>query len=256
VRTQTVIGLLLVAVLAAGCRLDVDTTVAFQANETADVTVSAGFDAPLTRRLDALGLDPFAAFSQVREFGWQLERNVDDSGLLRLGLTRDGVKITEIADVLASLSSGISDTDVGLVFDVQVDQDGELRTLSGTALFTPPTSQGVLLDGVALGLPAELIAEQIARDVTVWFTVRVDGDIVSHNADEADANQVRWRLPVNEPVMLRVTVEPASHTAGALTAVLMTLTLVGGGVWLVWRRRQTNGPTATSVVNTQVASDS
>lgn len=241
-RGQTVIGLIVVALLAVGCRLDVDTTVAFRANDTADVTVSAGFDAPLARRLDALGVDPFAAFAQVREFDWQLERKVDDSGLLRLGLTREGVNITEIADVLASLSGGISDTDVGLVFDVAVQKDGDLRSLTGTALFTPPTNQGVLVDGVALGLPAELIAEQIARDVTVWFTVRVDGDIVSHNANEAGANYVRWRLAVNEPVMLNVTLAPVRHTDGALTAVLMALTLLAGVVWLVWRRRPQNGP--------------
>ncbi|MEX2533505.1 MAG: hypothetical protein WD360_06035 [Nitriliruptoraceae bacterium] len=252
---RTVIGLIVVAVLAAGCRVDVDTTVAFRTNDTADVTVSAGFDASLARRLDALGVDPFAAFAQVREFDWQLERHVDDSGLLRLGLSRDGVKITEIADVLASLSSGIRDTDVGLVFDVAVEKDDDLRTLTGTALFTPPTTQGVLLDGVALGLPAELIAEQIARDVTVWFTVRVDGEIVSHNADEADTKQVRWRLAVNEPVMLNVTVAPARHTDGALTAVLMAFTLVGGAVWLVWRRRHRNEPTEPSGGNTPVARD-
>lgn len=249
-RAHTVAGLLSVAVLAAGCRLDVDTTVAFRANDTADVTVSAGFDAPLTSRLDALGVDPFAAFSQVSEFGWQLQRTVDERGLLRLGLTRDGVDVAEIADVLASLSRGISDTDVGLVFDVAISQDADLRSLTGTALFTPPTTQGVLLDGVALGLPPERIAEQIAQDVTVWFTVSVDGDIVSHNADEATANQVRWRLPVNEPVPVSVTVAPARHDAGALTAALVAVTLLGGGVWLVWRRRRGNESSQTSVGNT------
>ena len=237
-RIQTLAGVIGVALLAAGCRMDVDTTVSFRGNDVADVTVSAGFDAALASRLDALGVDPFSAFSQAEVFGWQLDRRIDESGLLRLGLRQQGIAANDVPGVLQSLSTGVRDTDVGLVFDLTTTTKEQLRTLAGTALFTPPTNQGVLLDGVALGRTAEQLAAQIQADVTVWFTVEVEGEIVSHNADELRANQVRWMLPVNEPVTIRVTVEPSTDTAGALTAALLAVTLLLGAGWLVWRRRR------------------
>lgn len=237
VRALRLAGVLGVAMLASGCRLDVDTTVAFRADDTADVTVSAGFDQVLAGRLDALGVDPFGAFADVSAFGWQLSRSIDEQGLLRLGLTQNARDVGDVGEVLQGLSTGLNATDVGLVFDLRVDTTRNLRLLSGSAVFTPPTNQGVFLDGVALGMSAQALATQIARDVSVWFTVIVDGEIVRHNGEMVTASTVRWRMPVNELVNISVTVDPRNETTGALTAALLVVVLCGGVAWLVWRHR-------------------
>jgi len=232
-----------VALLASGCKLSVDTTVAFTGSETVDVTVSAGLDAALAQRLDALNVDPFAALSRVRQFGWQLNRIEDADGMLRLGLTRDSIAFDALGDTLAGLSAGISDTDVGLVYDLEIVTDEVQHTLVGTALFTPPTTSGIWLDGRPLGLSAARIAEQVAQDVSVFFTVSVDGRIVSHNADEVSDTTARWRLGVNETVAINIVVEPAKEPTGLLAVIVLSLVLLAGGVLLWWRRRNQPGET-------------
>jgi hypothetical protein len=246
VRARSLVVLVATAVTLAGCRLDVDTTVQFQADDTADVTVSAGFDAPFVDALDRLGFDPLAALTQTRTLDWQPRRIADDDGLLRVGVVREGVIAGDLGAVLGELAVGLSDTDVGLTFDVTVTQDGDGYTLSGTALFTPPSNHGVLLDGVPLGLPADVLQAQVARNVTVWFTVRVDGTVVSHNADVASAREVRWQMPVNAVVPVSVTVQPARATSGLFAVVMVLVTLAGGVGVLAWRRRQTG----TDVIDT------
>lgn len=237
-RTQIVTAVVATSLLASGCRLDVDTSVRFFADDTAAVTVSAGFDAPLVQQLDRFGLDPLAALMPAEGMAWQLSRSIDTDGLLRVGLSQDGLDRAAVAGVLESLSVGLADTDVGLRFDVDVTRDGDEVVLSGTALFTPPSTQGVWLDGTPLGFTADQLALQAAEAADVWFSVSAEGLIVEHNADVAETDRVRWQLPVNEPVSVFVVLQPAETGDGMLVLLLLVVTLLLGAGWLVWRQRR------------------
>lgn len=241
-RTKIATAVVATSLLVTGCRLDVDTSVRFFADDTAQVTVSAGFDAPLVQQLDRFGLDPLAALMPAQDMAWQLSRSIDTDGLLRVGLSQDGVDVAAVAGVLKSLSVGLADTDVGLRFDVDVTQEGDEVVLSGTALFTPPSTQGVWLDGTPLGLTADQLALQAAEAADVWFSVTAEGLIVEHNADVTETDRVRWRLPVNEPVTVFVILQPAETGGGMLAFALLVITLVLGAGWLVWRQRRTKTP--------------
>ncbi len=243
-RVLTAAGLTLIALSVSACRLDVDTTILLTANDTADVTVAAAFDPALLERLDQLALDPFAVLQRANTFDWQLTRQVQQDGVQRLGLTRQDVAIDMLADVLESLSYGLGDTDVGLFFDVDVRSEGRIRTIEGTVLFAPPTNQGVFLDGLALGLPSRLIADQIARDVDMHVTLAVEGTILSHNGVTDTDTSVRWRLPVNESVAIDVTVELDRQPSGLGALGLLIAVFAGGGAWLVWRSRTPRLPPA------------
>lgn len=252
---HVVAAALVTSLLVTGCRLDVDTAVSFSADETAQVTVSAGFDAPLLQQLDRLGLDPLAALMPAQELSWRVSRSVDANGLLRVGLTKDAPDFAQVADVLDSLSVGLSDTDVGLRFDMTVTTSGDVTVMSGTALFTPPSTQGVWLDNTPLGLTADQLALKAAEAADVWFTITTQGTVLDHNADEADANRVRWRMPVNEPVNVMFVFEPADTRLGMLPVALIVMTLLAGAGWLVWRKRRARGMSADEAPSDEPEND-
>jgi hypothetical protein len=232
-----------VAVLLAGCRLEVagDLTIARDGAATAEVSLS--LDEAALAELDALAVDPTAELAAVagEVTGWQVTRESPEDGGLTIRLSRTTADAQGAADAFRDLSAGLAEGDPVLLvdLDVQVDDEGAVR-LAGTAGFRPPSTAGASVDGEPVGPDAEELAELTAAAVQASFRVTTPGAIVEHDADQVDGRTATWDLAVGDPRPVRavsdaptgVPVEVLVAAAGLLGAVLLAV-----AVWW-WRRRR------------------
>lgn len=237
----------LTALLLTGCRIDVATDVAFDADGGGEVAVSVRIDGATLRDLDRLGIDPEldVALELGADSGWRRERTVDaDGGLVlvhRQGFA-DGAAATAL---LRELSADIAAQDPAVRLDVTVvtGPDGSVR-LSGAGSIAPPATLGVSLDDAPVGPTGAELAALTAAAVRGQLTVRVPGPVIEHDADVIDGSIVRWELPVGEPRPLTLVAGRApllQRTPGWLLLGGVVLIFAGA---VVGRRRLIRRPAA------------
>lgn len=237
----------LAALLLTGCRIDVATDVAFDAEGGGEVAVSIRIDGATLRDLDRLGIDPGldVALQLGTDSGWRSERTVDaDGGLVlvyRQGFA-DGASATAL---LRELSADIAAQDPAVRLDVTVvtGPDGSVR-LSGVGSIAPPATLGVSLDDAPVGPSGAELAALTAAAVRGQLTVRVPGPVIEHDADVIDGSIVRWDLPVGEPRPLTLVAGRApllQRAPGSLLLGGVVLVSVGA---VVGRRRLMGRPAA------------
>lgn len=237
----------LAALLLTGCRIDVATDVAFDAEGGGEVAVSIRIDGATLRDLDRLGIDPGldVALQLGTDSGWRSERTVDaDGGLVlvyRQGFA-DGASATAL---LRELSADIAAQDPAVRLDVTVvtGPDGSVR-LSGVGSIAPPATLGVSLDDAPVGPSGAELAALTAAAVRGQLTVRVPGPVIEHDADVIDGSIVRWDLPVGEPRPLTLVAGRAPLLQRAPGSLLLGgVVLVSAGA-VVGRRRLMGRPAA------------
>ncbi len=194
--------LLVVALVATGCRIDVGTEVAVDRRGAGEVAVAVRIDGATLRELDAVGVDPEldVALALGPDTAWRSERVIDADGGLVVTYRQSFADGEEATALLAELSADVAPQDPALRLDVTVITTGSGAVrLAGTGALSPPATLGVRLDGEPVGPSGEELAALVAGSVDADLVVRVPGRVVEHDADEVSDGTLRWDLPVGEP---------------------------------------------------------
>ena len=231
-------ALALVALLTAGCRIDVDTDVTVGIRGGGEVAVGVRIDGATLRELDAAGVDPAldVAATLGPDAAWTEERALDADGGLTLTYRRAFADGTEATALLAELSADVAPQDPAVRLDVtmRTTTAGAVR-MEGTGAVSPPATLGVRIDGEAVGPSGDELAALTADAVDATLRVTVPGAVLEHDADVVDGRTLRWDLPVGEPrpILLVADAVPLWRRPVPVAAGLVTI----GGAVLLWRRR-------------------
>jgi hypothetical protein len=243
----TVLLLTLVLLLLTGCRMEVVAPIALHADGSATAGLSVRFDPRLLAELDALGVDPTAELSAAvaADPAWQLTREREEDGGLRISVTREVAGDDELVRVYDDLTAGLAAEDPALEVALQVDRDERGgATVSGTAAFRPPRTVGLAVDGATVGEDAAALAELVEETVTAAVEVRMPGRLSSHDGVEVDRSTARIVLEPGVERRFSVTSQPPSWwsalaiDAATLLVGAAVLAVVLGAVLLVVTRRR------------------
>lgn len=236
--------LALVALLTAGCRIDVATDVTVGIRGGGEVAVAVRIDGATLRELDAAGVDPAldVAATLGPDAAWTEERTLDADGGLTLTYRRRFADGEEATALLAELSADVAPQDPAVRLDVTVTTTmaGAVR-IAGTGAVSPPATLGVRIDGEAVGPTGDELAALTADAVDATLRVTVPGALVEHDADVVEGRTLRWDLPVGEPrpILLVADAVPLWRRPSAVVAGLVTVVVAA----LLWRRtRRTHAP--------------
>lgn len=241
-RSRRVRQWLLVAVLAvvlAGCRVDVTTAVDVAADGSGTLAVTVQLDAETASTLTALGL----SLRPAAVAGWESEETVGDD-VHEVVLTTSFASPDELATRVGELSAGLDDEDPAVLTDVTlVVTDDGAATFDGMAGLRLPSSAGA----EAAGWPTAEELADLAGEVTASLEVTMPGTIEVSNATLVDGRTATWDLPVGS--LQPVTAESSSPSLwqqgwlrwAALGGALVVL-LVALAVWRRRRRRRVEAP--------------
>lgn len=243
-----VLLLLVLGLLATGCRLDLVAPIEVTPDGVATAGLSVRFDARMLAELDALGVDPTAELgaAAAADPAWELVRTREEGGALTVALTRSVADVRDIGAVYRDLVAGLAPEDPALLLDVEVvPQDDGGHRVTGSALLRPPTTSGLAVDGEPIGAQGGELAQLVADHVTAAVEVRLPGEVVEHDGVRLDRTSVRFDLEPGEPRSLTAVGAPPSWWAELAldgTEVLLLggglVVVLGAGLLLVGRRRR------------------
>jgi hypothetical protein len=236
---RTLLAVVGLSLLLAGCRIDVGTDVAFDARGGGEITVSVRIDGATLRELDGVGADPGLDVDLAlgSDSGWTTGRRIDSDGGLVLTYARRFVDGAEATALLRELSEGVAPQDPAVRLDVAVvtTSRGAVR-IDGTGGISPPATIGVSIDDQVVGPTGSELAALVADAVRAELVIRVPGRIVAHDADVSDVQVARWSLPVGSSRPLLLAADGPSLWARvpavAWPVVILVLTL---GAWSLRR---------------------
>jgi hypothetical protein len=231
-------SLVALALVLAGCRLDVVTEIDLDRAGGGQLSISVRIDGATLRELERLGVDPGADLAAALDptAGWRTERVSDADGGLTTTLRREFADPAELVALLAALSEGLSADDPGLRADLAVvtGTRGAIG-LSGTLGLSAPATSGVLIDGEPIGPAGDALLALTQEAVRAVLIVRTPGPITVTDADRPGARQAEWDLPVGSVRAVSLSAGPArSRSLPGVVALLAVLAV--GGWW--WRRRK------------------
>lgn len=238
--------LLSVAMLLAGCRLDLAAETVVEHDGSGTVAVVARLDPQLLDELDALGVDPTAELEAAAAVtdGWDVDRTLEDDASLTVRLSHDVADVGAIGDAYRELAAGLGPDDPALLVDVEVARgaDGSVD-VGGTATLRPPATAGMTVDGVPVGPDADELGEIVDRAVTAEVVMTLPGRIDAHDGDEIDGQTVTWQMEAGETRPIDAHARPPAWWQQLPLAVVgggaaAAAVLVALGVWW-WRRRVT-----------------
>ena len=228
-----------VALLGAGCRLDVTTEAAFDVGGGGELLVAVRIDGATLRELDALGVDPglVAASELDPTLGWVASRTLDADGGLTLGHRLAFEDGPALAAALDALDAGLAPDDPALRIDLDVvTARGGAVELAGTAGLTPPGTTGLVADGAPVGPAGAALAALTAESVRPVLRVRVPGDVRDHDGDRLLGRTVEWDLPVGGVRRVQLASGPAGWWRALPWAGVAAVIALAVG--LGWRGRR------------------
>lgn len=247
---RAALGLLLLAGLLAGCRIDLGARLAVERDGSGTAGLDILLDADAVARLDELALDPFAELTAaaVETPDWTVERASTDEGGMRVSLSTDAPDPEALTAALAGLSEGLGPDDPSFAIDLDLDvaADGAVE-LHGELGVRPPATSGARRDGQPVGPAGDELAALVAEAVTARFEVSLPGRAIAHDADTyagggllaGSRSTLTWDVPVGATRSVSATgaapppVEPwMIAVAAAIVLVLLAL-----AAWF-WRRRR------------------
>lgn len=233
---------LLVAVLAvvlAGCRVDVTTAIDVAADGSGTMMLTVQVDAETAATLTALGL----SLRPAAVAGWESEESVGDD-VHEVVLSTSFASDDELATRVGELSVGLDEEDPAVLVDVTLSvADDGAASFDGRAGLRLPSSAGA----DAAGWPSAGELQAMANEVTSVLVVTMPGNVEESNATTVDGRTATWDLQVGalQPVSATSS-SPSVWQQGwlrwaALAAGLVVLVVVAL-VWHRGRRRRVEAP--------------
>ncbi len=235
------------ALLLAGCRMDLVAPIELRADGSAVAGLEARFDPRMLAELDALGVDPTAELSAVAatDDAWSLTRIREEDGGLTVALRRELADAGELPGIYAELTAGLAPQDPALELDLeQVAVLDRRATIAGTARWRAPASSGLVVDGEELGPGGDELADLLEEAVTVGIEVTMPGPVEEQDGFLLERDTVRIDVTTAEPRDFTVRSAPppwwsripTDRTAWLAAAGLLAA-VVGLGLVLLGRRR-------------------
>jgi hypothetical protein len=229
-------GIAALIVVAAGCRLDVTTTLDVARNGSGKITVTAIADAELVERAPELAEG--IAGDDLRNRGWTVNppTSLPDGGV-QIVVERSFATPAEASRLLEGLSgpggpiSRLTVSRSGASAASTFTVSGELRLDGGLAAF----ADSELVDLVGSVPFDDILATDnlVLGDVATFSLVtRLPGDVRSASG-EVDGNLVRWNVPL-DGTTVAVDATSRNFDIGALIARVVSLGALGAlAVWLI-----------------------
>jgi hypothetical protein len=228
----------LVVLAAAGCQLQVDTTVVIEEDGSGEVVQAVGLDAAALARIG--DLERQVAVADLEAAGWIVEDPVTEGELTWIRARRPVEDTTELAVVLSQLNGpGGPFLDIAAgrrdaFFERVTELNATYDLTAGAGLFSDPELDAV--EGNPFGaLLAEVEAEEgrpIAEMVDFSVTVELPGGY-----------RETWTPGFDDPAPTTVAARSAQSRVverlvqGALVALVVATVLFGWWAWATRRRR-------------------
>ena len=230
-----VLGALTLAVVAAGCRLDVEVSIVVEPDGTGVVTVTAAADPELVEQVDDLAAE--LVFDDAAAGGWTIDgpTPTDDGGLVAT-FTHDFSSAQELANVLNSIGPPLVDAQAGRT------TEGEQTTNAIRATLTLPDGFASFADDDLVaavgGLPFSdrFEATGATPDEAMSFTLRVamPGEVIAATGVEVEPQVFEWVAPLDgEATEVSASTVQRPPEGGAWAGPLATASLVALIVWSV-----------------------
>jgi hypothetical protein len=236
-----------VAVLLAGCKLDVQVDVAMDGNGAGSITVTATADADLVAQ--APGLADDLRLDDLTAAGWTVDGpSPTDAGGLRVSLTHVFASADEATALLASLNGsggpfqGLTLTRVVDGKKVTYDAAGALQVTGGLDAFSDQQVQAL-----GAGTPfADALARSgagLADALNISLQMQLPTSIDSTNGTQ-DGTTVSWQVPLDgsaTPVQATAVSNPSSgakRLLAVLAFVVFAAWVILAGAFLIYVVRQ------------------
>lgn len=235
-------ALLVLALLLAGCRLDLIADVEV-GTDGGVARLTLALDGGLVAELDALAVDPTAELEAAAADvdGWQVQRSRRDDGSLDVTLERSVADASELGPAFRELTAGLADEDPALELDLDVrpGPDGEV-SVDGQARLRPPATSGAAIDGDPVGPTGQDLVALMEDHVTAHVAVTLPGEVVEHTGGELAGRTITWEVDAGDTARIEAAAAPApwwrqlpSWALPAAAAVIVVSLLA---VW--WSRRR------------------
>jgi hypothetical protein len=235
-KAARLIGVLGLAILLAGCRLDVDVDTTVNADGTGEVVIVGTVDKDVVDRVP--GLAGSLVLDDATTAGWVVEGPAaTDSGGLSVTLRHSFVTVQEAANLLNSLGPPFGD----LVFEYTATEDDITVSLTGTLSLPGGTwdafgDQALLTSTGGTPFAAQLTESGAnpTESMSVELAVRLPGEVTETSGDRRDGAVV-WSAPLDGSVaeVTARSVLSEGGSGGGWAGPVSTIALVLLIAWLV-----------------------
>lgn len=185
------------ALLCAGCQLDLQLDVAVDADGAGEVAISVAADADLLERARQADVDPLAdlaaAGASLESAGWRLTERRDGGGAqVRLSAPFSGA--VEFNTLVTDLARTLDAPEVTLLEGLRLEVTEEEISVTGAAglVPTPVVAELGLTPARAVELADEAVSYRVA--------VTLPAEVIASTADRGDGSALVWQVPAGERV--------------------------------------------------------
>lgn len=214
------------AVLCAGCQLQLEIDIAFDRDGAGHLAVAVTADADLQARARAAGVDPLAdlvaAGNQLADRGWRSADTTDEHGRRTVELSADFTGPRAFDQLAEQLALALSAPEVDLLAPLTLTVDDEQMVLTGAASLQPTE---VVAE---LGLTPEQAVTLLRDEDAFTYVVGVDlpGAVLDTTADRQEGGTLRWTIEPGEEVTIHAVGERPDRPLwplglGALTGLVV-----------------------------------
>jgi hypothetical protein len=230
-----VVGALALALITAGCRLEVAVSVVMDPDGTGTVTVVAVADPELVSQVDDLA--DALVFDDAEEGGWTVDGPTETSdGGLTATFSHPFSSAQELANVLNSIGPPYADMLTGRVTEGEQTANeirGTLVLPDGFASF----ADADLVEAVG-GLPFadrfEAMGASPEESMSFALAVNLPGEVITTTGVETTPNVFEWEAPLDgSSVEVVASTVQRPPEGGAWAGPLATAALVALVVWVV-----------------------
>lgn len=228
-RRRPVLLLLAFAVLVlTGCELGATVDVRLDRDGAGRLEISLAADRALLAAAERGGADPLAELErrldELDGGRWRTASRTTDEGGSVLSFSTDFAGPEAFERLLDEFTAGLATVELAPLGPLALTRSEDRLQLAGWAALVP----GDAVSELGLDMPSAL--DGLAA---VDYAVRVSlpGEVLEHNATEADGSVLTWRIPAGERVDIRaVGARPADRTLplllGGVLAAAVTMVLL------------------------------
>lgn len=191
-----------VALLCAGCQLQLEVGIAFDRDGAGHLGVALTADPALQAMAQSADADPLETLAdageELADRGWRTSDSIDDRGMRTVMLSADFTGPRAFDQLAEQLATALSAPEVDLLAPLTVTVDDEQLRLAGAASLRPTE---VVAE---LGLTPEQAVALLRDEDGFVYTVAVDmpGEVLDTTADSEEGGTLRWTVEPGEQVRI------------------------------------------------------